>query len=130
VMPPCPDAGTGVPPGGRSRGGARRPRAVDRLAARFPGNQVTVGFTPIPAVGPHRRISRALRLRASTTLRYSDPRYRATRNSRTRLRADAAVRAALARLPFRGLVTRALDGSSRRCRGRTASTSSSTRASP
>jgi len=81
---------------------------VDRLAARFPA-QVTVGFTPILQWGRYRRLSAALRL-GLDYLRYSDARYEAT----PKIRARAYERTpffvlALARLPFRGLVTRALE---------------------
>ena len=81
---------------------------VDRLAARFPA-QVTVGFTPIREWGRYRRLSGALRL-GLDYLRYSDERYETT----PRIRERAYERTpnfvlALARLPFRGLVTRALE---------------------
>jgi len=78
---------------------------VDRLAARFP-QRVTVGFTPILQWGRYRRLSSALRL-GLDYLRYSDPRYEATPKIRARAyeRTPLAV-LALARLPWRGLVTR------------------------
>jgi hypothetical protein len=81
---------------------------VDRLAARFPA-QVTVGFTPILRWGRYRRLSGALRL-GLDYLRYSDERYETT----PKIRARAYERTpffvlALARLPFRGLTTRALE---------------------
>ena len=81
---------------------------VDRLAARFP-ERVTVGFTPILQWGRYRRLSGALRL-GLDYLRYSDERYETT----PKIRARAYERTpffvlALARLPFRGLVTRALE---------------------
>ncbi len=81
---------------------------VDRLAARFPG-QVTVGFTPILQWGRYRRLSSALRL-GLDYLRYSDPRYETTPKIRERAyeRTPFFV-LALARLPVRGLVTRALE---------------------
>jgi hypothetical protein len=81
---------------------------VDRLAARFPG-QVTVGFTPILQWGRYRRLSGALRL-GLDYLRYSDERYETTPKIRERAyeRTPFFV-LALARLPFRGLVTRALE---------------------
>jgi hypothetical protein len=81
---------------------------VDRLAARFPG-RVTVGFTPILQWGRYRRLSGALRL-GLDYLRYSDERYETTPKIRARAyeRTPSFV-LALARLPFRGLVTRALE---------------------
>ena len=81
---------------------------VDRLAMRFPG-QVTVGFTPILQWGRYRRVSGALRL-GLDYLRYSDERYETTPKIRDRAyeRTPFFV-LALARLPFRGLVTRALE---------------------
>jgi hypothetical protein len=81
---------------------------VDRLAAQFPG-QVTVGFTPILQWGRYRRLSGALRL-GLDYLRYTDQRYETTPKIRARAydRTPAFV-LALARLPFRGLVTRALE---------------------
>jgi hypothetical protein len=81
---------------------------VDRLAARFPA-QVTVGFAPILHWGRYRRLSGALRL-GLDYLRYSDERYETTPKIRERAydRTPAFV-LALARLPFRGLVTRALE---------------------
>jgi hypothetical protein len=81
---------------------------VDRLAARFPG-RVTVGFTPILQWGRYRRLSGALRL-GLDYLRYSDERYETTPKIRDRAyeRTPFFV-LALARLPFRGVVTRALE---------------------
>ena len=81
---------------------------VDRLAARFP-QRVTVGFTPILQWGRYRRLSSALRL-GLDYLRYSDPRYEATPKIRARAyeRTPLAV-LVLARLPWRGLVTRLLE---------------------
>jgi hypothetical protein len=81
---------------------------VDRLAARFPA-RVTVGFTPILQWGRYRRLAAALRL-GLDYLRYSDPRYEITPKIRERAyeRTPFAV-LALARLPFRGAVTRALE---------------------
>jgi hypothetical protein len=81
---------------------------VDRLAARFP-DRVTVGFTPILQWGRYRRLSGALRL-GLDYLRYSDERYETTPKIRERAyeRTPFFV-LALARLPFRGLVTRALE---------------------
>ena len=81
---------------------------VNRLAARFPG-RVTVGFAPILHWGRYRRLSGALRL-GLDYLRYSDERYETT----PKIRARAYERTpffvlALAKLPFRGLVTRALE---------------------
>ena len=81
---------------------------VDRLAARYP-SQVTVGFTPILQWGRYRRLAGALRL-GLDYLRYSDPRYEATPKIRERAYERTPVFVlALARLPFRGLVTRALE---------------------
>jgi hypothetical protein len=81
---------------------------VDRLAARFPG-QVTVGFTPILQWGRYRRLSGALRL-GLDYLRYSDERYEITPKIRERAYDRTPVFVlALARLPLRGLVTRALE---------------------
>jgi len=81
---------------------------VDRLAARFPA-QVTVGFTPILRWGRYRRLAGALRL-GLDYLRYSDDRYETTPKIRARAYARTPFFVlALARLPFRGLVTRALE---------------------
>jgi hypothetical protein len=81
---------------------------VDRLAARFP-ERVTVGFTPILQWGRYRRLSNALRL-GLDYLRYSDERYEITPKIRERAYERTPFLAlALARLPFRGLVTRALE---------------------
>jgi hypothetical protein len=81
---------------------------VDRLAARHPVH-VTVGFTPILHWGRYRRLASALRI-GLDYLRYSDPRYEATPKLRQRAydRTPFLV-LVLARLPFRGLVTRALE---------------------
>jgi hypothetical protein len=80
---------------------------VDGLAARYPA-QVTVGFTPILQWGRYRRLSSALRT-GLDYLRYSDPRYEATPKIRERAyeRTPFLV-LALAKLPFRGLLTRVL----------------------
>ena len=81
---------------------------VDRLAARFP-EQVTVGFTPILQWGRYRRLAGALRL-GLDYLRYSDPRYETTPKIRARAYERTPWLAlALARLPWRGGVTRALE---------------------
>jgi hypothetical protein len=81
---------------------------VDRLAARFPG-RVTVGFTPILQWGRYRRLSGALRL-GLDYLRYSDERYETTPKIRERAYERTPLFVlAMARLPFRGLVTRALE---------------------
>ncbi len=80
---------------------------VDGLAARQPN--VTVGFTPIRDWGRYTRIARALRL-GLDYLRYSDPRYESMPKIRQRAyeRTPAFV-LALARLPFRRLVTSVLE---------------------
>jgi hypothetical protein len=80
---------------------------VDRLAGRHPA-QVSVGFTPILQWGRYRRVANALRV-GLDYLRYSDARYEAT----PRIRERAYERTpflvlALARLPFRDLVSRVL----------------------
>jgi hypothetical protein len=81
---------------------------VDRLAARFP-EQVTVGFTPILQWGRYRRVSNALRV-GLDYLRYSDPRYEATPKIRERAYERTAFAVlVLARLPFRGVLTRSLE---------------------
>jgi hypothetical protein len=81
---------------------------VDRLAARFPA-QVTVGFTPILQWGRYRRISNVLRV-GLDYLRYSDPRYEATPRIRERAYERTAIAVlALARLPFRRVLTRVLE---------------------
>jgi hypothetical protein len=81
---------------------------VERLASAHPG-RVTVGFTPILQWGRYRRVSSALRL-GLDYLRYSDPRYEATPKIRERAWERTPFLAlVLARLPFRGLVTRALE---------------------
>ena len=78
--------------------------------ARYPGH-VTVGFTPILQWGRYRRLASALRI-GLDYLRYSDPRYEAT----PKIRERAYERTPLSscwrsrRLPFRGLLTRALGG--------------------
>jgi hypothetical protein len=80
---------------------------VDRLASRYPG-QVTVGFTPILQWGRYRRLSNALRI-GLDYLRYSDPRYEATPKIRERAYERTPLLVlALAKLPFRGLLTRIL----------------------
>ena len=80
---------------------------VDRLAGRYPG-RVTVGFTPILQWGRYRRLSSALRI-GLDYLRYSDPRYEATPKIRERAYERTPLLVlALARLPFRGLLTRVL----------------------
>jgi hypothetical protein len=80
---------------------------VDRLAARYPA-QVSVGFTPILQWGRYRRLANALRI-GLDYLRYSDPRYEATPKLRERAYERTPVFVlALARLPFRGLLTNAL----------------------
>jgi hypothetical protein len=80
---------------------------VDRLAARYP-SQVSVGFTPILQWGRYRRLANALRI-GLDYLRYSDPRYEATPKIRERAYERTPVFVlALARLPFRGVLTRAL----------------------
>jgi hypothetical protein len=80
---------------------------VDRLAATYPA-QVTVGFTPILQWGRYRRLSSALRI-GLDYLRYSDPRYEATPKIRERAYERTPLLVlALARLPFRGLLTRVL----------------------
>ena len=79
---------------------------VQALAARYP--TVTVGETPIRAVGRFTRVARALRL-GLDYLRYSDPRYESMPKLRQRAhdRTPAFV-LALARLPFRRAVARVL----------------------
>jgi hypothetical protein len=80
---------------------------VDRLARQYPG-QVTVGFTPILQWGRYRRLSSALRI-GLDYLRYSDPRYEATPKIRERAYERTPLLVlALAKLPFRGLLTRTL----------------------
>jgi hypothetical protein len=80
---------------------------VDRLAARYPA-QVTVGFTPILQWGRYRRLSSALRI-GLDYLRYADPRYEATPKIRERAYERTPLLVlALAKLPFRGLLTRLL----------------------
>jgi hypothetical protein len=81
---------------------------VDRLASRFP-DRVTVEFTPILQWGRYRKLANALRL-GLDYLRYSDPRYATT----PKIRARAYERTplfvlGLARLPWRGLVTRVIE---------------------
>jgi hypothetical protein len=81
---------------------------VDRLAARFP-RHVTCGFTPILQWGRYRRLSGALRV-GLDYLRYSDPRYTTTPKLRDRAYERTAwFVLALARLPFRRLITQALE---------------------
>jgi hypothetical protein len=80
---------------------------VDRLAARYPAH-VTVGFTPILQWGRYRRLSSALRI-GLDYLRYADPRYEATPKIRERAYERTPLLVLwLARLPFRGLLTRML----------------------
>jgi hypothetical protein len=80
---------------------------VERLAAQYPA-QVRVGFTPILRWGRYRRLSSALRI-GLDYLRYSDPRYEATPKIRERAYERTPLLVlALARLPFRGLLTRML----------------------
>lgn len=80
---------------------------VDRLAMTYPA-QVSVGFAPILQWGRYRRLASALRI-GLDYLRYSDPRYEATPKIRERAYQRTPVFVlALARLPFRGLWTRAL----------------------
>ncbi len=81
---------------------------VDRLALRFP-DHVSVGFTPILQWGRYRRLANALRL-GLDYLRYSDPRYETTPRIRERAYERTPFMVLLlARLPFRGAVTRALE---------------------
>ena len=81
---------------------------VDGLAARFP-THVTVGFAPILHWGRYRRVAGALRL-SLDYLRYWDPRYEATPKIRARAYERTPYAALLlARLPWRGAVTRALE---------------------
>jgi hypothetical protein len=81
---------------------------VDRLAARYP-SLVTVGFTPILQWGRYRRLSSALRT-GLDYLRYSDPRYEAAPKIRERAYERTAFMVlVLARLPFRGALTRVLE---------------------
>jgi hypothetical protein len=80
---------------------------VEGLAARYPN--VTVGYTPIRDWGRYTRVARALRL-GLDYLRYSDSRYESMPKIRQRAyeRTPAFV-LALARLPFRRLVTTILE---------------------
>jgi hypothetical protein len=80
---------------------------VAALSARYPS--VTVGETPIRAIGRYTRLSRALRL-GLDYLRYSDPRYAAMPKIRQRAydRTPAFV-LALSRLPGRQVITWALE---------------------
>jgi hypothetical protein len=81
---------------------------VDRLAARYP-SQVSIGFTPILQWGRYRRLSAALRI-GLDYLRYSDERYGATPKIRERAyERTPFMILVLARLPFRRLLTRALE---------------------
>ena len=77
------------------------------LAKRY--RKVTVGYTPIRDVGRYTRVARALRL-GLDYLRYSDSRYESMPKIRQRAyeRTPAFV-LALARLPFRRLVTKVLE---------------------
>jgi hypothetical protein len=79
---------------------------VERLAARYRG--VTVGYTPIREWGRYRRVAAALRL-GLDYLRYSDPRFAAMPKIRQRAYDRTPVFVlALARLPWRGLLMKAL----------------------
>ena len=80
---------------------------VEGLAARH--RNVTVGYTPIRDFGRYTRVARALRL-GLDYLRYSDARYESMPKIRQRAyeRTPAFV-LALARLPFRSLVTKILE---------------------
>jgi hypothetical protein len=81
---------------------------VDRLATRFPGH-VTAGFTPILEWGRYRRLSGALRI-GLDYLRYSDRRYETTPKLRDRAyERTAGFVLALAQLPFRRVITGALE---------------------
>ena len=74
---------------------------------RYPG-QVTSDSTPILQWGRYRRLSSALRI-GLDYLRYSDPRYEATPKIRERAYERTPLLVlALAKLPFRGLLTRVL----------------------
>jgi hypothetical protein len=80
---------------------------VDRLAVRYPA-QLSVEFTPILQGGRYRRLANALRT-GLDYLRYADPRYEATPTIRARAyERTPLVVLALARLPIRRLLTRAL----------------------
>jgi hypothetical protein len=80
---------------------------VDGLVARYPA--VTAGYTPIREWGRYRRVASALRL-GLDYLRYSDPRFASMPKIRQRAydRTPAFV-LALARLPMRRLLSRALE---------------------
>jgi len=80
---------------------------VEKLAAAYPA--VTSGYAPIYEWGRYRRLARALRL-GLDYLRYSDPRYASMPRIRRRAyeRTPAFV-LALARLPLRRALTRALE---------------------
>jgi hypothetical protein len=79
---------------------------VQRLAAKHP--RVTVGYTPIRDWGRYRRVAAALRL-GLDYLRYSDPRFAAMPKIRKRAYDRTPVFViALARLPWRGLLTKTL----------------------
>jgi len=79
---------------------------VQRLAATHP--RVTVGYTPIRDWGRYRRVAGALRL-GLDYLRYSDPRFAAMPKIRKRAYDRTPVFVlALARLPWRGLLTKVL----------------------
>jgi hypothetical protein len=80
---------------------------VDRLVAQHP--RVTAGFTPVRNWGRYTRLARGLRL-GLDYLRYSDATYENMPEIRRRAHARTpAFVLALARLPFRRLVRRALE---------------------
>lgn len=81
-------------------------KLVEGLAARH--SSVTVGYTPIRDWGRYRRVASALRL-GLDYLRYSDPRFAAMPKIRKRAydRTPVCI-LALARLPLRGLLSKAL----------------------
>ena len=79
---------------------------VERLAAKH--SSVTVGYTPIRDWGRYRRVAAALRL-GLDYLRYTDPRFAAMPKIRKRAYDRTPVFVlALARLPWRGLLTKVL----------------------
>jgi hypothetical protein len=85
---------------------------VDRLANRFP-NRITVGFTPIARADRYRGVAAALRV-GLDYLRYTDPRYEATPKIRERAwKRTPAFVVALARMPFRRVMTRLLEATER-----------------
>lgn len=80
---------------------------VERLAARYPA-RVSISFTPIIKWGRYRRLASALRI-GLDYLRYSDVRYKATPKIRERAyQRTPLLVLGLAKLPFRGLLTRVL----------------------